>query len=305
MNSLSFNVFFFVVVAFFFNTCKQPPPVPHAQHPLPEDVDISPFPPGRYGGRLIDVSPGEPTTFNPLVSEDATSGGMIGLLSTGLTVYDPIQEKPVPGLAKSWEISADSKTFTFHLRKGMRWSDGYPFSADDVVFSFRCYYDKRFSTRAAYDFSVDGKPFEVKKIDDFTIEIRTPDIYAPFLTVIGWAQILPKHQLEKAYLDGTLMKAWNISTAQKNPMEIISTGAFRLHSYRPGERIVFEPNPHYYRADQSGQRLPYVDYLITKFVKDQNAGIVAFATGLTDSEGISPDNVAWVQKAVPVYHFTV
>lgn len=285
--------------------CKKGALPQRTNAPLPEDAEIVKYAPGKFGGIMIDSSPGEPSTFNPLVSEDATSGGMIGLISNGLTTYDPVQEKVVPCLAKSWEIGADNKTFTFHLREGLQWSDGAPFTSDDVIFSFQCFYDKRFNTRAAYDLSVDGKPFEVTKIDDWTVQIKTSDIFAPFLQVIGWASILPKHKLEAAFNDGSLMKAWNISTAQNFPKEIVGMGMFRILSYHPGERIIFEPNPYYFRANEIKQRLPYVNLYIIKFVKDQNASIVAFATGLTDEEGISPDNVAWVQRGAQTYNFKI
>jgi peptide/nickel transport system substrate-binding protein len=285
-------------------SCRQTTPPTRAFHPLPKDADISTHPPGRYGGRLIDVSAREPVTFNPMVSEDASSAEMIGRLASGLTSYDPVTDTVIPGLAKSWDISPDSKTFTFHLREGVRWSDGHPFTADDVVFTFQCYYDKRFSTRKAFDLSVDGTPFEVVKIDDLTVQISTSDIFAPFLLYIS-THILPKHKLEEAYRDGSLMKAWSVSQAQKDPASIVSTGPFVIHSYRPGERIVYAPNPHYYRADRDGQRLPYVDYYITKFVPDINSMMVAFATGQTDSEGITPDHVAWVSRSAPIHHFTI
>ena len=284
---------------------EERPKLVRTVYPLPQDVEIAPDAPGQYGGRMIDVNSGEPSTLNPLVSEDASSSGMIAMLSTGLTRYDPVQEKVVPGLAKSWEIGADQKTFTFHLRRGLRWSDGAPLTAEDVLFTFQCIYDKRYATRAAYDLSVDGKPFEVRKIDDVTIEVCTPEIYAPLLLMIGGLEILPKHKLEQAYKDGTLMKQWTISTAQKTPHEIVSTGAFCIHSYRPGERAVFTPNPHYYRADAKGQRLPYIDYYIVQFVKDQNASTIAFATGRTDLEGLAPDQVAWVDRGARTYHFSI
>lgn len=285
---------------------EKPEPLPQrGGFPLPKGVDISRFPPGTYGGRLIDVSPGEPTTFNPLVTEDATSSGMIALMSSGLTEYDPVSTKVIPGLAESWEIGEDKKTFTFRLREGLKWSDGHPLTVDDIIFTFDCVYDERFPNRLAHEYSVDGKPFEYEKVDDLTLRIRTPDIYAPFLKVIGWARILPKHELEPFAKDGSLQKQLNISVAQKTPEKILSSGIFRIRSYRSGERIVFEPNPHYYRADSKGQRLPYVDFYVIKFVKDFNASAIAFASGLTDSEGIRPDDVPWMRKAAKVHDFTI
>lgn len=274
--------------------------------PLPKDVDISTAAPGHYGGIYINVDPGGgPSTLNHLVAEDATSGGTIGLILDGLVNYNPLTEEVIPGLAKSWEIAPDNKTYTFHLREGVRWSDGEPFTADDVLFTFACIYDKRFPNRYASEYSIDGVPFKVEKVDDLTVRIITPDIYAPFLEMVGGGRIFPKHKLQKFVDDGTLMKAWNIGTAQNSPHEIVGTSAFRIASFSPGERIVFEPNPHYWRADSKGQRLPYIDLYITKFVRDQNASMAAFATGQSDNESVTPDNVEWIRRGEKANNYTI
>ena len=271
--------------------------------PLPKDVDITTKPPGRYGGIYISVDPGGgPNTFNYLVAEDATSMGAISTVLEGLVRRNAMTEEIIPGLAKSWEIGPDNKTYTFHLREGVKWSDGAPFSADDVVFTYACIYDERFPNRHASDYSIDGKPFKVEKIDDLTVRFITPDIYAPFLEMVGGGSILPKHALQKFVDNGTLMKAWNIGT---HPREIVSTGMFRIASFKPGERLVYEPNPHYWRADSAGQRLPYLDLSITKFVRDQNASLAAFATGQSDSENVSPADVEWVRRGEKAHNYTV
>ncbi len=274
-------------------------------NPLPAGVDTAQNEIGRRGGVFIDSTPGEPSTFNPLVSEDATSSGFISLFLDSLVRNNAVTQEVEPGLATRWEIAPDHKTFTFHLRPGVRWSDGHPFSADDVVFTFQAIYDTRYPNRAAFDLSVDGKKFTVEKIDDLTVRLTTPEIYAPFLETVGGVGLLPRHELEPAFRDGSLLKAWNVSIAQKVPRRLLATGAFRLRSYQPAERIVFEANPHYWRADSQGVRLPYVDYLVTKLVKDANASTLAFATGQTDAEGLSPDNVAWIDRYAKRYGFSV
>ena len=274
-------------------------------HPLPAGIDTARTEPGRRGGVFIDSTPGEPSTFNPLVSEDATSSGFIGLFLDSLVRNNAVTQEVEPGLATRWDIAPDNKTFTFHLRPGVLWSDGHPFSADDVVFTFQAIYDSRYPNRAAFDLSVDGKKFTIEKIDDLTVRLTTPEIYAPFLETVGGVGLLPKHELESAFRDGSLLKAWNVSVAQKEPHRLLATGAFRLRSYQPAERIVFEANPHYWRADAQGVRLPYVDYLVTKLVKDANASTLAFATGQTDAEGLSPDNVAWIDRYASRYGFSV
>jgi peptide/nickel transport system substrate-binding protein len=218
---------------------------------------------------------------------------------------NPITDKIEPALAKSWEVLPDQKTFVFHLHEGLCWSDGQPLNADDVMFTFQAIYDKRYPNRESYDFSDDGRPFQVTKINDTTIQFRTPDIFAPFLLKLGGICILPRHILEPAFRDGSLLKQWTVSSAQKDPGAIVVSGPYKILSYHPGERIVLEPNPYYYKTDTQGVRLPYVEFLIRKFVSDQNACIVAFASGQTDAERISPDNLEWVRKSASTHHFTV
>ena len=108
------------------SSCTPKSKVARENHPLPAGVDTSKQEIGRQGGVFIDSTPGEPSTFNPLVSEDATSSGFIGLFLDSLVHNNPVTQEVEPGLATRWEIATDNKTFTFHLRKGVCWSDGHP-----------------------------------------------------------------------------------------------------------------------------------------------------------------------------------
>jgi len=285
--------------------CSPPPQIKRVQHPLPEDVDISANPPGHYGEIFVRSSAQEPKTFNPLVSEDAYSSQAIELLLSGLTRYDPIQEKVVPGLAKSWDIAADNKTYTFHLRRGVHWSDGKPFTAADVLFTFDAIFDKRYPNRYSQQYTIAGQPLRYMKLNEHTVRFTTAAIYAPFLTDISYIHILPRHKLQIAFNNGSLQKQWTSQTAIHSPAEIIGTGPFRIFSYHPGERLVLMPNPYYWRADRQGQRLPYVNFLINKFVPSQNTETVLFATGQTDAAEISVTDIAWVSEAAETYDFTV
>lgn len=296
--------FFGLLWAFLAAGCGGEVTLEREDHPIPEGADVAAAEPGEYGSVFIQGAPGEPNTFNRLVAEDATSASAIGLMFDGLTTYDPVREEVVPALAESWEIGEDSKTFTFRLRRGVRWSDGEPFTADDVVFTYRAIYDERFPNRGAYDLSVDGEPFEVEKIDDYTVRFVTPDVFAPFLLYMG-REILPRHKLQQAFDEGTLLREWSIGTAQQQPREIVGTGQFRLRSFRAGERIVFEANPHYWRVDREGKRLPYIDFLVMRFVADQNSAMARFASGETDVESITPDNVIWVERGAERHDFSV
>ncbi len=273
-------------------------------HPVPEDAKISGMPPGRPGG-IFSINENEPNSFNPLFISDAYSAMAAGLLLDGLTTWDPFAEEPAGALAKSWEISEDNLTYTFRLRRGVRWSDGEPFGADDVIFTFRCIFDDRYPNRLKHQYTIEGKPVTCRKIDSHTVAFTTPEIFAPFLINIGWAEILPEHRLRAAYEDGTLLKQWSAETAREEPGAIAGTGPWTIQSYKPGQQIVFTRNPNSWRADRKGQRLPYIGHLVWRFVNEHNARKVNFFTGKIDYLGIQADDLAWLKKNEKTVGYTI
>jgi peptide/nickel transport system substrate-binding protein len=102
-----------------------------------------------------------------------------------------------------------------------------------------------------------------------------------------------------------LFKQWSTRVAIENPSEIVGAGPFVVYSYRPGERLVLTPNPHFWKADRKGQRLPYLDYLVYRFVPDSNTAIAHFATGKSDASGIGAEDYQWVSQAVDTYGFSI
>src|ERR1700752_1913594 len=103
---------------------------------IPEDalrVDIS----GKHGGSLVSAILSDVRSFNTMTFSDDTGQMLNQLMNPGLTQLDLVTQQPEPALAKSWESSNDSLTWTFHLRKGVLWSDGHPFNADDVLFTMQ------------------------------------------------------------------------------------------------------------------------------------------------------------------------
>lgn len=294
-----------LILSLWLAACSPPPQAERPRHPLPEGAEITAAPPGRYGGLFVQSGSQEPKTFNPLVSSDAYSSQAIGLLLASLTDYDPLAERTVPALAASWEVGEDNQTYVFHLRRGVRWSDGAPFTADDVIFTFDAIFDERYPNRYSQQYTIAGQRLGYEKLDDHTVRFTTAAIYAPFLNDIGFIGILPRHTLYGAFQDGSLQKQWTSQTAIDDPGAIVGTGPFRLWSYRAGERMVMSPNPHYWKADRQGRRLPYVDFFITKFVPSPNTETVLFATGQTDAAEISVSDIAWVSEAAGTYDFTI
>jgi len=295
--------------------CGAPPTVERGGYPLPEDVLVSDCEPGEYGGILVLNETSQPTTFNPQVPNNLTTNLILSRLLSALVDYDPRTEEFVPALAKSWEVSEDRKTYTFHLRKGVRWSDGQPFTADDVIFTFDAILTDvvdpetgrarpKYPSRYYEQYIINGEKLRYEKLDEYTVRFHLPTVYAPFIYDIG-QPILPKHKLHDAFRDGSFTKRWSTQTAIETPEEIVGTGPFTVFSYRPGERLVLRPNPHFWKADRAGKRLPYLDYLILKFVSEANTAIAHFATGKSDASGIGPEDLIWVRKAAETYDFRI
>ena len=282
------------------------------------------FPVGEFDATIIETIPGDIATLNPLIAESVNDSTAISRILDGLITLDPETGEVIPNLAKSWDISEDDLVYTFHLRRGAHWSDGAPFTADDVLFTWGCFFAKkrdpvtgealldedgrpkyRYNSRSTFTQLINGREPVCEKIDDHTVRFTMPEVYAPFLLFGGGVKILPEHVLRGAYEDGSLMDQWSLQTAIREPWRIVGLGMFVLEAYRPGERIVFARNPNYWKVNPAGARLPYAKRVITKIVPDNNSSNVAFAQGLTDFESITPDNFAWVQRGEARYDYTV
>lgn len=282
---------------------------------LPEGVAISDCEVGQYGGIFILNETTQPTTFNPLVPNNLSTGMVLSRLLSSLVEFNPKTESFESALAGSWTVSEDELSYMFHLRKGLRWSDGQAFTAEDVIFTFDCILSEiidettgakrpRYPSRYYQQFHINGSPIGYTLIDAHTVRFDLPTTYAPFLYDIG-VPILPKHILGDAFDSGSFMKEWTTQTAIEDPEKIVGLGPFKIFSYKPGERLVLEPNPHFWRADSAGQRLPYLDYLVIKFVSEANTAIAHFATGKSDASGVGADDYEWVKKAADIYDFTI
>lgn len=286
--------------------CKRPEiRIERQNHPLPEEVDIAEIDPGKQGGVFVLASSDEPKTFNPLLAEDSSSVQAIGLFLSPLTTYDMEKEEVIPRLAREWEVSEDKMTITMHLRRGVLWSDGEPFTADDVIFTFDAVFDERYPSRYVGQYTIGGEPIGYEKVDDHTVRFTTAEPHAPFLYVIGFIHIMPEHIHRDAFESGNLQRVWTIETALRRPEALVGIGPFLIHSFRSGERIVYKPNPHYWRADRNGVRLPYVDLLINRFVQDANTEILLFASGQIDASFIGPSNVVAAEQNAELHNYTV
>lgn len=234
---------------------------------------------GQYGGRLVVGLRAEPKTLNPVTSEDAISREVIGGLMADLVHINRATQQSEPALAKSWKVSADGLNYTLKLRRGIRFSDGQPFDADDVIFSFAVYTDEKIDSPQRDLLILDGKPIRVSKLDQYTLRFTLARPYAAAERIFDSLAILPRHILEKPYRDGQFLQQWSLNTP---PSQIVGLGPFRLKQYLPGERVVLERNPYYWKADSAKRRLPYLDELVFVLAANEDARLMQFESGETD-----------------------
>src|ERR1700730_1535826 len=157
--------------------CFAAAPIPEAANPgeeIARMADVS----GHYGGHLTIGQRAEPRTLNPVTATDAVSREVIGRLMGDLIEINRSSQQTEPALAKSWKTSADGRTFTLQLRKGIRFSDGHAFDADDVIFSFAVYSDEAIASPQRDFLVIDGKPMTVTKVDPYTVRFTLPKPYA-------------------------------------------------------------------------------------------------------------------------------
>lgn len=241
---------------------------------LPLSGDI-----GRSGGRLVISLRSEPKTLNPLTAADTPSREVIGTMQADLVHVNRATQLTEPALAKSWKISPDGLQYTLTLRQGLRFSDGHPLDADDVLFTFRVYLDENVHATQRDLLIVGGKPIAVRKIDAQTLVFQFAKPYGVEERLFDGFAILPRHLLEKPYQEGKLAQFWTPSTP---PNEFAGLGPFRLKEYVPGQKLVLERNPYYWKADTKGNRLPYLDELVFLFVPSADAQVLRFQSGETD-----------------------
>jgi peptide/nickel transport system substrate-binding protein len=244
-----------------------------------EDRMVTDNSPGRLGGRLVVALRSEPKTLNPVLAVDDPSRDVIRCLTADLIHISRESLKTEPELAKSWNVSRDGKQYTLHLRHGLRFSDGQPFSADDVIFTFQVYLDEKVHSPQRDLLIVGGKPIAVEKVDNDTVRFELAKPYAAAERLFDGLAILPRHLLESTYRERNFSQVWNLSTP---PDRLAGLGPFRMKEYVPGQRIVLEKNPYYWKEDRSGSRLPYLDELDFLVVPSEDAQVIRFQAGDTD-----------------------
>lgn len=258
--------------------------------------------------RIVYSVLSDPKTFNYALNSERPN--IFGLTYNGLVDENYETGEVEPALAESWAFSDGGLTLTYTLRENLKWSDGEPLTVDDVVFTYnRIYMNEEIptDTRDILRIGAEGKLPQVRKVNDRQVEFTIPEPFAPFLRNTG-LPIMPKHVLESTIdtkdSEGNpvFLSTWGNSTP---PETVVSNGPYRLKRFLPGERVIFERNPYYWRTSPSGEQQPYIEQVIWQVVESQDSEFIQFRSGGLDLMSVKPDNFSLLKREEDRGNFTI
>lgn len=220
-----------------------------------------------YGDALIAGSIGEPSVLVPMLAGDSASHDVAGLIFNGLVKYGT-DINVIGDLAESWNISPDGLVITFHLKKGVKWTDGIEFTADDVMFGYKTIINEKTPTPYKEDY-IQVKKAEV--LDKYTFRVTYEKPFAPALTTWGSLIVLPKHLLEG--------KDITKSDFARNPVGI---GPYVLNKWISGQELDLDSNKTYFEGR------PYIDRYVYKVIPDPSTMFLELQAGSIDMMGLTP-----------------
>jgi len=243
------------------------------------------------GGTLTSSLRSEPKTFNRIVDRNVPVELYSIMTGSKLVRFNRATQEVEPALAEKWSVSPDNLTYTLNLRDGVTWSDGTPFTSADVLFSFQAIYDPKVESLLASSLKINGKPLVVTATDPHTVVVTLPGTFGPGIALLDNVYIAAKHKYEAVLKAGTFAQSMGVATP---PADLVSLGPFKLTTYAPGQRLVFDRNPRYWKKDEAGVQLPYLDQVIYEIVPDQNAELVRLQSGQFDvlQQQIRPEDIA-------------
>lgn len=252
-----------------------------------------------------------PKTFNYAFNQEFPH--VFLFTAEGLTTLNAITAEIEPALAESWEIF-DDKRIVFTLREGLKWSDGEPLTADDVIFTYQdVIFNEQIPTDWKDSLKIGGAFPKIRKIDDRRVEFILPEPFAPFLsTTTGGTTssvgILPKHALQASVNSKDsqgqpqFLSTWGTST---DPAKIIVNGPYKIESYTPSQRVVFRRNPYYWRKDAQGNQLPYVERIVWQIIESTDTTVLQFRSRGLDAIEVYPENFSLLKREEKRGRFTI
>lgn len=198
-----------------------------------------------------------------------------------------------PNVARDWSFNDDGTEMIVHLREGMKWSDGQPFTADDVLFYW---YDVMFEEKSAQTpkstLFVRGKEApKLEKVNDYTLKFTFPEPFFFAETALATLEEVawPKHimkQYHPKYNSSATWEIWNDNLSYLKGRGKVTLSAWMLEEYLPGEKFVLVRNPYYWKVDERGNQLPYIDRVEVLEVEDRQSVALGNLSGQFDADGM-------------------
>ncbi|MCL6547654.1 MAG: ABC transporter substrate-binding protein [Alicyclobacillus sp.] len=261
---------------------------------------------GQYGGtwRLGMTAGGDDPSFYRIFAYEP------------LVRWDTEWKEILPNLAEKWKVNKDATEFTFYLRKGVKWSDGVPFTADDIMFWWEdVVLNKELSPSVPEWVTAGGKPATVTKVDDYTVKFTFAAPYGLFLQNVAsangramlnfpkhfakgfHAKYVPKDQLDRMVKEGGYTSWTNMFIAKVSQPDGGGYGQFAVAG-RPtlyawmveqpiggsATQVVFVRNPYYFKVDPEGKQYPYIDRLVYTIYQDVAAMLLKATNGEIDCQ---------------------
>lgn len=213
------------------------------------------------GGELRFCLRAEPKTFNPLKVEEDASGAIRYLTGGVLARVNRQTQELEPELAQSWKVSKDGREISFRLRRGISFSDGTAFTADDVAYTVQQLMDPALHSPTGDAFRSGTGSVETKVISPTQISIRFPAQVAGLDRLFDGVAILSEHSPKK---------------------EMAVLGPFVVADYKPGSTVLLKRNPNYWKSDAQGRKLPYLDAIRLDIQPNRDVEMLRFKRGELD-----------------------
>jgi peptide/nickel transport system substrate-binding protein len=265
---------------------------------------------GVQGGTLHTAVIEDPRCWNDVISVTTGTGWVTDRMHRGLLSYNPTNGETLLDLAKRRELSEDNLVLTFWLREGLRWSDGEPITADDVLFTFN---DLILNDDVACSFRdmmrlPDGTFPVCEKVDSHAVRFTLSTVFRPFMDILVF-DIMPEHKLAQfvhrlnpAVPRGTFNETWSLDTPLN---ELVGNGPYLPVQYEPSARIVLERNPYYHCCDASGTQLPYFDRVVAYIVPNRDTALLKFLNSEIDVYALRPEDIPILLPQGPAKGFDV
>ena len=232
---------------------------------------------GRIGGRLNYSLPGEPSSFNVVTAQNTRTSLVTSLTTGTLLEFDHQHLALRPGVVRNWSLSEDSTAVRFELRKGLRFSDGHPLTVDDIIFTFDRLFEEGSQNALGASLRIDGQPLGYRRLDESSVEITFPRKFAAAEYILSTIPVLPRHLLEDA--DRRIEDYWGLDA---DPAGMAGLGPFVIAEHVPARKTVLRYNPHYWKTDRQGRRLPYLDEISIHYIPRRDTQILRLEAGELD-----------------------